>query len=333
MTKKNLPGICFYGCGHIANQHVKNIKSLYKDIPLFFASQTAEEAENFSKAHGGSKFFASCEEAAASDEYQIAFITTPHAYHAEMGILAAKNGKDLILEKPVTRNSKELKSLMKEVDRAGVRCTVAENYLYKPFIQRIRRYIEEGLIGEVLFIELNKTNRDTISGWRSDPELMGGGALLEGGCHWVNQLVSLAGSEPTGAFAIKPDVPYETTVPFEDTIMVAVEFSNGTKGKLTHSWRIPNPLKGMGHSKIYGTEGVITFESNGIYTSLRGKKRRFAFTNFFDFLGFKAMHRAFIEDYINDRPWDPSMERITGELKLIEAAYRSLKSKKLEKII
>lgn len=178
--KKNLPGICFYGCGEIAVRHAKIIKSLYKDLPIYFASRSKDKAEEFSKANGGSGFFSSYEEAAASDDYRIAFITTPHAYHWEIGILAASNGKDIILEKPVTRNSTELKALMKEVKRFGVRCSVAENYMFKPFIRRIRRYIEEGHIGEVLFIELNKTNRDTISGWRSDEELMGGGALLEG---------------------------------------------------------------------------------------------------------------------------------------------------------
>ena len=330
--KKNLPGICFFGCGDIASRHAKIIKGLDKNIPLYFASRDRTKSEDFSKNHGGSGSFGSYEEAAASGDYQIAFITTPHAYHSTIGIMAAKEGKDLILEKPVTRNIKELKSMMKEVNRSGVRCTVAENYMYKPFLKKVHRYIEKGYIGKPLFIELNKTNRDTIEGWRTDPELMGGGALLEGGCHWVNKLVSLAGSTPESVMALTPEVEYETNVPFEDTIMVMVKMSNGTAAKLTHSWRIPNPLKGMAHSKIYGTEGVITFESNGLYTSLAGKKRKFSFTNFFDFLGFKAMHRAFIEDHVADRPWTPGMDRIEIELKLIEAAYQSLKTRKMEKI-
>ncbi len=330
--KKTLPGICFFGCGDIASRHAKIIKGLYKDIPLYFASRDGAKAEEFSRRHKGNGFFGSYEQAAASDYFEIAFITTPHAYHSEIGIMAAKGKKDLILEKPVTRNSRELTLLMKEVKANGVRCTVAENYMYKPFLKKIRTYIEEGQIGDVLFVELNKTNRDTITGWRTDPELMGGGALLEGGCHWVNILVSLAGSKPLRTIAVKPQVAYETTVPFEDSLIVMTEMENGVAATLTHSWRIPNPLKGMSHSKIFGTEGVITFESNGLYTSLYGKKRRFSFTNFFDFLGFKAMHRAFIEDYSADRPWSPSMDRIAMEMKLIEGAYKSLETKKMEKI-
>ncbi|MDY6970013.1 MAG: Gfo/Idh/MocA family oxidoreductase [Spirochaetota bacterium] len=192
--------------------------------------------------------------------------------------------------------------------------------------------MRKGYIGSPLFIELNKTNRDSISGWRSNAEMMGGGALFEGGIHWVNALVSLADSRPVRTLALKPDVKYDTNIPFEDSIMLCVEFENGVTGKMLHSWRIPNPLKGIGLSKIYGTEGVITFESNGLFVSVYGKKNRISFTNPFDFLGFKAMHRALIEDYISDKEWQPTIERIRIELSLIESAYRSINTRKFENI-
>ncbi len=145
---------------------------------------------------------------------------------------------------------------------------------------------------------LNKTNRDSVAGWRTDPVMMGGGALLEGGVHWINALVSLAGSIPREAMAIKPGVEYDSSVPFEDSLILVVKFADGAVGKLLHSWRIPNRFKGMGLSKVYGTEGVITFESNGLFCSLYGKKKKMSFFSPFEFLGFKAMHRAFIDNYV-----------------------------------
>jgi UDP-N-acetylglucosamine 3-dehydrogenase len=328
--QKILPRICFIGCGNIAMKHAGIIKKLYPLIDLSFASRDKSKAKEYAEKFNARHYFGNYKEALYSDLFNIAFITTPHAYHSELAVFAANHSKDIIIEKPVTRNTKELHAIELAVKKNKVRCVVAENYYYKPLIKKVREYIDKGYIGDILFIELNKTNRDKISGWRSDKAMMGGGALLEGGVHWINALCSLAGSSPAEVIAFRPGVHYKTNIPFEDSVMLNVGFKNGIVGKLLHSWNIINPLKGISISKIYGTDGVITFESNGLFFSVHGKKKRIIFINPSDFLGFKAMHKSFIEDYISGTPWQPSLGRIKEELKLIESAYRSLKSKKIE---
>jgi predicted dehydrogenase len=331
MTLK-LPGICFVGCGKIAESHSKILKSLYKDIPLFFFDKDKTKSLEFKSKFNGVNSFPDIQHAFDNKDVNIIFITTPHAFHSEIACEAARYGKDIIIEKPVTRNLTELKKIITAVEKYKVRCTVAENYLYKSFIYKIRDAINNGYIGKPLFIEVNKYNRDKISGWRTDPELMGGGALLEGGVHWVNLLVSLADSKPKSVIAVKPEVLYSTNIPFEDSMNLMVKFENGVNGKLFHSWRIPNRFKGIGLSKIYGTEGVITFESNGLFTSVRGIKNKKYFADFTDFLGYKKMLKSFVEDYSSGKQWNPGLDRIAMELKLVDSAYRSLKSSRFEQI-
>ncbi len=294
-----------------------------------FASLYEKDAKDYAKHFKGIAF-KSYEEAAQSD-CDIAFITTPHAYHKDLAILAANNKKHVIVEKPATRNIKEFDAIVKAVTKNNVRFTVAENYYFKPFLKIIQSHIANGSIGKPLYIRLTKHNHDSISGWRTDPVLMGGGALLEGGCHWVNELVSLSGAHPVEVIAIKPDVHYSTNIPFEDTIHITIKFDDGTFGTLFHSWFVHNTLKGMALSKIYGTEGNITFESNGLFTLVKGKRFAMKFL-FRDFLGFAAMHRSFIENYRTQKPWEPDYMRIRKELALIEAAYTSLKTKRFERI-
>ncbi len=329
---KSLPRICFIGCGDIAFKHAKILKSLYPGIDLSFASRNSIKAKKYAEEFRSKIYFGTYKEALISEAFDIAFITTPPALHSDLAVIAANNHKHIIIEKPVTRNLSELVKIESAVKKNKVRGTVAENYYYKPFIKKIRKYISEGLIGDILFIELNKTGISPKSGWRTDKTMMGGGALLEGGVHWVNALVSLANSTPVEVAAFKPGVKYKTNIPFEDSLMLNVNFKNGIVGKLLHSWSILNPAKGMSLSKIYGTDGVITFESNGLFFSVHGKKIKIRFISPFDFLGFKSMHKSFIENYINKIPWEPSLERIRLELKLIESAYKSLKTKKTEKI-
>jgi len=330
--KVKLPEVCFIGCGNIAARHAGMLRKLYPEIALAFADAEPSRAREYAARFGKGRSFDTVDAALSSADVNIAFLTTPHAYHAGLAVLAAKHGKDMIIEKPIARSMKELATIERAVAKSGVRCAVAENYLYKPIIPKIRSYVERGIIGEPLVIELNKTNRDTVAGWRTDAKMMGGGALLEGGVHWVNALVSLAASRPLRVMALKPTVAYETSVPFEDTIMVTVKFENGMAGKLLHSWRLFNPLKGMSLSKIYGTDGVITFESNGLFCSAHGRKIRLAAVNPMDFLGFRAMHRAFIEDYLAEKPWRPDLARIHMEMSVVDAAYRSLKSERFEAV-
>jgi predicted dehydrogenase len=210
---------------------------------------------------------------------------------------------------------------------------VAENYQFKPLYHRIRQCVEDGLIGQPLIVELSKTARQRATGWRTDPELMGGGALLEGGVHWVNALVTLAGGMPVAVCALKPGVAYGMVSPLEDTLLLTVKFDNGVLGKLTHSWHIPNPFLGLGSSRVYGTEGVIAFESNGLVACVFGKRRKLIWASPFRFMGYQDMLRTFVEDYCSGRPWQtPSMDRIASELRLVHAAYRSIDSGRFEEI-
>jgi predicted dehydrogenase len=196
----------------------------------------------------------------------------------------------------------------------------------------VRGWIEKGLIGEVLFVELTKTQRQEKSGWRLDEELMGGGALLEGGVHWLNALTSLSGGEPREVIAVGPAVEYTTNIPKEDSILMVARYSNGAVGRLLHSWQIPNRFFGLGLSKVYGTEGVITLESNGLYCSVYGKKKRKRVLNPLEFLGFRGMIRSFIRRWMDDLPWEPTLDRIEMDMKLVWAAYRSLESGQFESI-
>lgn len=328
----NLPGICFVGCGKIAESHARQLRKLYGNIPLFFQDSDVAKALTFKTQFRGENAFPELEHALDSDRVNIVFVTTPHAYHAEIACAAAKKKKDIILEKPIARNLSEIKKITAAVEKYKVRCTVAENYMFKSFVPKIVNSVKNGDIGKPLFLEINKYNRDDVSGWRTNQNLMGGGALLEGGVHWINLLVSLADSDPVSVIAVKPEIEYETDIPFEDSLTLLVKFKNGVTGKLFHSWRIPNRFKGVGLSKFYGSEGVITFESNGIFSSVYGKRKKTFFTDFTDFLGFRKMLKSFIDDYVNGKPWNPSLERIIMEFRVVDAAYRSLKSGQFEDI-
>ena len=72
-------------------------------------------------------------------------------------------------------------------------------------------------------------------------------------------------------------------------------YDNEAVGALYYSREIPSLLRGLRLSKIYGREGIITFESNGAFVLVRGKGwPTLVFPGFRDIRGYRAMYRDFL---------------------------------------
>jgi UDP-N-acetylglucosamine 3-dehydrogenase len=316
------------GCGKVARTHSRVARSLV-GVELLFASRSLEKAEAYSRKYGGVGAFGSYEAACAEASVDAVFVCTPQAFHVEHAGLAARHGKAVLIEKPVARTLDELSQIEAAVRGAGTIAMVAENYYFKPAVRVLREHIARGDLGQVLFIELNRAGRQRPTGWRADAALMGGGALLEGGVHWVNYLSRLGGTVRE-VCAVRPDVDRTLVAPFEDGLEVLVRFESGAVGKLLHAWSVTNRLAGLGLSKIYGTEGNVTFESNGLFALVTGRRTRLRFPGVRDLMGYRAMLRHFI-DCVRER-LEPEMSLAAArhDLAVVTAAYRSLESRRFE---
>jgi predicted dehydrogenase len=77
-------------------------------------------------------------------------------------------------------------------------------------------------------------------------------------------------------------------------------------------------------SKLYGREGVITFESNGGVVVVRGKGLpRAIFPGFRDIRGYRAMYRDFVGAVRERRAPEMSLERAIDDHRLMDLAYAS----------
>ena len=324
--------ICILGCGSVAKLHATIAKTLKKNINLLFASRDFTRATAYNAKYKGHGAFGSYEEACTSANVDAIFICTPHAYHLEHTRLAAGGKKAILIEKPVTRTLEELATLQAVVENAGVVCMVAENYFFKPLAKKVCDIIKRGDIGEPLFIELNRANRSNVKGWRADAEMMGGGALLEGGVHWINLICSLGG-DVREVLAVQPAKSYAKVAPFEDSLELLFKFADGSIGKMLHSWNVTNRIFGLGLSKIHGTEGNIHFESNGVFALLLGTRKRIYMPNLIDIMGYRGMLQHFAECVRENKEPKMSLAVARRDMEIVFAAYRSMESGQFEKLI
>ena len=93
-------------------------------------------------------------------------------------------------------------------------------------------------------------------------------------------------------------------------MMVAFRYDNDAVGTLYYSREVPSLFRGLRLSKLFGREGVITFESNGLFVLARGKGwPSLQFPGFRDIRGYRAMYRDFAASAATGRAPEMSLER------------------------
>ncbi len=312
--------LAFLGCGNIVKSHTKAIRWADKEIQLAFASRDLTKAEQYKKTYRGSQAFGSYDEAILSASVDIIFITTPPKFHYQLAKKALQAGKHVIVEKPPFFKSSDIAELGPFADSQGCQLLIAENYFYKPMRYRIHELLESGVIGQPLFINISATKKQkSKNDWREDQELTGYGALFEGGIHWINFInnIGLTISKVHGFRPIKAGA-------LEKSMQVTAATEEGTIINLLYSWEVDTMFFGLRLSRIYGTEGSITFESNGVSVFTRGKKKKLGFPQLSKITGFKPMFKDFFVSLRAGKQPQFTYQMAQRDLELIEEAYASL---------
>ncbi|HEY5922827.1 MAG TPA: Gfo/Idh/MocA family oxidoreductase [Kofleriaceae bacterium] len=309
--------IAFLGCGKIAKAHAKRLRKHRADVAVGFASRDAARAQQFASECGGTAH-GTYEQALASPDVDAVAVVTPPNSHLELTLAALAAGKHVVLEKPPLPRATDFARVADAAATAGKQVFVAENYQYKPLLRRVRGLLSDGLIGEPLFIHINAIKQQRDKGdWRGDPALTLGGALYEGGIHWIDFMASLGPIKSVHGVLPKPSNAIERSM------MVAFEYTDGPAGMLSYSWEVPSTAKGLRLSKIYGRAGTITFETNGLWVLLHGKKTRFYIPGLRDLAGYAAMWADFVQAWKTGAEPAMNLAQARRDLELVEEAYRT----------
>jgi predicted dehydrogenase len=310
--------IALLGTGLAAAIHSKALRAVAPDVRRSYASRDRERAAGAAHRFQGTGHFDSYDAALASPDIDAVLIVLPPSLHLAWTMRALDAGKHVIVEKPPFLRSDDVAGVEEAARRAGRQVLVAENYFYKPLAGLLRRVIGTGELGDVRFIQLTALKRQTTSDWRDDPTLAGGGALFEGGIHWISLLANV-GLTPARIRAARPG---PRSGP-DRNIAVTIEYEEGAVATLAYSWDLPGLVNGVRFSRIYGTAGTLRFETNGIVAVQSGRRRRVRVPGLADLAGYRAMHRDFVDAIANNRPAPYDLGLARRDLRLIEDAYRS----------
>lgn len=307
--------LVFLGCGAISETHSRTLEGMGASVRRFYASRSPERAAAFERRLRGAGSYGSYEAALADGRIDAAFVATPPSSHLELTLQALRSGKDVIVEKPAFLRAADCDQVAAVQAETGRRVFVAENYCYKPLATTLRKVVASGDIGELRFVHVNAVKLQLQSGWRNDPGETGG-ALFEGGIHWID-LVANLGPRVRSARGVRSGDPRTP----ERSMVVVVAYEGGGVGTLFHSWEIGSPLRGLRLSRIYGTAGSVAFESNGLFVAVYGRRKCLLFPGLHDVAGYKGMFRDFLDALETGREPLMTLARARQDLEWVEAAY------------
>ena len=318
--------VAFLGCGFITSVHSRHVRSLDGDVVCSYASRDRAKSEAFCARYGGTTSYGTYGAAIEDPRVEAVVVAVPPRFHLELALRALAAGKHVLVEKPAFLTLDEYRTAREARDRAERVVLVGENDHYKPLAVLLRRLLADGAIGEMVFAHFTTIARrlKAADDWRNDESMAGGDAFFEEGIHWLHVAGSL-GPRITAIQGYRPAASLAGPDRRIKSMMVAFRYDNGAVGALYYSREIPSLFRGLRLSKLYGREGIITFESNGLCVLVRGKGLpRLRFPGFRDIRGYRAMYRDFVESIRTGRAPDMSLERAIEDQRLMDQVYVSL---------
>ena len=187
--------VAIVGCGAIFNRHYESIQA--SDVFKLEAVCDSQQivADSISKKYGCKKYYdiKECLKESDADFYVLA---TPNFYHYEQALLCIENGKDFLVEKPVTLKTKHLNEVIEKAKKKKVNAYGVLQVRLNNSVSVLKECLDKNLLGKIRSASLIQRWQRPIeyfTGWRAIPEI-GGGTLHEVGIHYIDVLQYLVGS-------------------------------------------------------------------------------------------------------------------------------------------
>lgn len=307
------------GCGWIALRHAAAARSL--GLSLVFASRDLARARTYARRFRGIAAYGDYREALSDPRAAGAVICTPHHRHLPDVLAALAAGRHVLVEKPIARTLDEADTMRAAAERAGLALMVAEQFHFMPAFRRVRALLDEGRLGALREVQLVARGFRRPGGWRLGGETVGGGALIDGGIHYVHALRWWGGGVRR-VFALRPPATHDDMAG-EDAVVLVARLGGDAVGLLSNSLGSPG-IPRFQWSTITGTRASCFADNRGRLVMVRGEGGTRVRLFHRDTRGYEAMLNAFREAMGHGHAAEMDGAEGQADLAVVLAAYRSI---------
>lgn len=262
-------GVAVVGIGSLAQGQI--IPALQESQRCRLAGLVSSRRERllelggrFGVAESGLYTYDDFDRVAENPDIDLVYIVVPNALHADFAIRAAGAGKHALCEKPLAVSVEQADAMMAAAAAAGTLLGVAYRLHYDPRHVEMRRLAREEVFGPVQLIQPN-IGFPIGDDWRLDPELAGGGVLIEQGVYAVNAACTLADAEPVEVVGYETKTDPQRFARVEESAFWSMQFPGGAVAHCAASYTLR-----MNRLWAGAASGFFELEPAYTYNRLRG---------------------------------------------------------------
>ena len=168
----------------------------------------------------------------ANPQVQVVYIVLPNAMHRLYTERAARAGKHVLTEKPMSVSVADAQAMVAACAAAQVKLMVAYRIQYEAYNRRAMQLVRGGQYGRL--IAISAVNAQTVAEdgaqqWRHKRAMAGGGSLFDIGLYCLNTSRFLTGEEPVEIFASVWSPPGDPRfAEVEETVSFTLRFPSHT---------------------------------------------------------------------------------------------------------
>jgi predicted dehydrogenase len=226
----------------------RNLARVFDDVAELTWLCDASEAlrEEFSRRHPNARVTGDFDELLAAEDVDAVVIATPVPTHYPLARAALEAGKHVFVEKPPAMRVAEMEELIGLAEERGLVLMPGHLLLYHPGVQKLKKLVDDGELGEVLVVYGNRQNLGKI---RKDEN-----ALWSLGVHDLSVILYLIGEEIAAA-AAHGDAFLNEGV--EDVVFCYLRFASGKIAHMHLSWLDPHKMRRL---TVVGRDKMAVFD-------------------------------------------------------------------------
>lgn len=329
-----MTGIAIIGCGLIGQRRASLLKdhAILKNnnVQLLACVDTHKaRADTLAAQHAHCTSYTQWQEVIARTDIDVIIIAVLHAYLGEIGLAALNAGKHVLIEKPAAKHSSEISSMIAAAQKTNTLARVGFNHRYHRAFRKAKALVEANELGELMFIRARYGHGGRIGyeqEWRANPELSGGGELMDQGVHLIDLARWFLGDfKEIEGFAHT----YYWNMPVDDngflllktaTKQAAFLHASCTEWKNTFSFEIYGKqgkieINGLGGS--YGVEKIIFYKM----LPTMGPPETYAWEFPMNDNSWESEFSEFLEDIALKRQPAAGLQDAYQALKIVEEIY------------
>jgi predicted dehydrogenase len=269
------------GVAGLSHDHVHNILNDYKAGKVVIVGIAEADKQLRARYQAqyqlpDSLFFDDLRKMASTKKPDAVLAFNPVAKHIDVVEVCAPLGISVMVEKPLAATLAQAKRMEFLALKYYIKLLTNYETTWYPSYQQVYNTTSKDSLGQIRKIIVHDghqgpkeigCSKEFVS-WLTDPELNGGGAMIDFGCYGADLMTWLMqGQKPIAVTAIARHFKLQTYPKVEDDVSILVEYPTAT-GIIEASWNWPFSIKDL---EVFGDEGYLHALDNNNIVSRIGK--------------------------------------------------------------